>query len=85
MLRTIDLRGTRPSVSELLALVPRAAMDVSAAYDIARGLIDDVRRDGAAALRDQADRFAGGRPPAVRVPADELVAARDALAPEVRR
>ncbi len=85
MLRTIDLRGTRPSVSELLALVPRAAMDVSAAYDIARGLIDDVRRDGSAALLDQADRFDGGRPPAVRVPADELVAARDALAPEVRR
>ena len=85
MLRTIDLRGTRPSVSELLALVPRAAMDVSAAYDIARGLIDDVRRDGSAALLDQADRFDGGRPPAVRVPADELAAARDELAPDVRR
>ena len=85
MLRTIDLRGTRPSVSELLGLVPRAAMDVSAAYDIARGLIDDVRRDGSAALDDQADRFDGGRPPAVRVPADELAAARDALTPEVRR
>ena len=85
MLRTIDLRGTRPTVSELLGLVPRAAMDVSAAYDIARGLIDDVRRDGSAALDDQADRFDGGRPPAVRVPADELAAARDALTPEVRR
>ncbi|MFE6255260.1 histidinol dehydrogenase [Agromyces sp. NPDC057865] len=85
MLRTIDLRGTRPSVSELLGLVPRAAMDVSAAYDIARGLIDDVRRDGSAALDDQADRFDGGRPPSVRVPADELAAARDALSPEVRR
>ncbi|HEU0183204.1 MAG TPA: histidinol dehydrogenase [Agromyces mariniharenae] len=85
MLRTIDLRGTRPSVSELLALVPRAAMDVSAAYDIARGLIDDVRRDGSAALLDQADRFDGGRPPSVRVPADELAAARDELAPDVRR
>ena len=85
MLRTIDLRGTRPSVPELLALVPRAAMDVSAAYDIARGLIDDVRREGSAALGDQADRFDGGRPPSVRVPADELAAARDALTPEVRR
>ncbi|MGW4930367.1 histidinol dehydrogenase [Agromyces sp. NPDC004153] len=84
MLRTIDLRGTRPSVSELLALVPRAAMDVSAAYDIARGLIEDVRRDGSVALLDQADRFDGGRPPTVRVPADELAAARDELAPDVR-
>ena len=33
MLRTIDLRGTRPSASELLALVPRAATDVTAALE----------------------------------------------------
>ncbi|HET6672506.1 MAG TPA: histidinol dehydrogenase [Agromyces sp.] len=84
MLRTIDLRGTRPSSSELLALVPRAATDVSVALDGARTLIDDVRERGEAALLDQAERFDRVRPDGVRVSTDELAAALDALAPEIR-
>jgi histidinol dehydrogenase len=84
MLRTIDLRGTRPSPSELLALVPRAATDVSAALESARTLIDDVRERGEAALLDQAERFDRVRPAAVRVPAGELAAALEALAPDIR-
>ncbi|HET8779280.1 MAG TPA: histidinol dehydrogenase [Agromyces sp.] len=84
MLRTIDLRGTRPSPSELLELVPRAATDVSAALDGARALIDDVRERGEAALLDQAERFDRVRPEGARVSADELAAALDALAPEIR-
>lgn len=84
MLRTIDLRGTRPSASELLALVPRAATDVSAALDAAREIIDDVRTRGEAALLDQAERFDGVRPAAVPVQAAELTAALDGLVPEVR-
>jgi histidinol dehydrogenase len=85
MLRTIDLRGTSPSDSELLALVPRAATDVAAALEPARALIDDVRARGEAALLDQAERFDGVRPGAVRVRAAELAEARDALRPDVRR
>lgn len=85
MLRTIDLRGTRPSDSELLALVPRAETDVAAALEPARALIDDVRARGEAALLDQAERFDGVRPGAVRVRAAELAEARDALRPDVRR
>lgn len=84
MLRTIDLRDSRPSATELLALVPRAATDVAAALDPARELIDDVRARGEAALLDQAERFDRVRPAAVRVGSDELAAARDALTPEVR-
>ena len=84
MLRTIDLRRTRPTANELLALVPRAATDVTAALDAARALIGDVRERGEAALLDQAERFDGVRPAAVRVPAAELEDALDALAPEVR-
>ncbi|MFC9560155.1 histidinol dehydrogenase [Agromyces sp. NPDC056965] len=84
MLRTIDLRGTRPTTTGLLALVPRSATDVSAALDAARSIIDEVREHGETALLDQAERFDGVRPAAVRVPADELAAALDGLAPEIR-
>ncbi len=84
MLRTIDLRGTRPSPTELLALVPRASTDVSAALDGARALIDDVRARGEQALLDQAERFDRVRPTSVRVSDAELAEARDALAPDIR-
>lgn len=84
MLRTIDLRGTRPTTAGLLALVPRAATDVSAALDAARSIIDEVREHGESALLDQAERFDGVRPAGVRVPADELAASLDGLAPEIR-
>ncbi|WP_308796479.1 histidinol dehydrogenase [Agromyces silvae] len=84
MLRTIDLRGTRPTPSELLGLVPRAATDVQAALEPARELIDAVRAHGEQALLDQAERFDRARPATIRVPADELAAALVALDPEVR-
>jgi histidinol dehydrogenase len=85
MLRTIDLRGSRPSATELLALVPRAATDVAAALEPARVLIEDVRERGEAALLDQAERFDRVRPAAVRVSTAELAEAGDALRPDVRR
>ncbi|UOE44880.1 histidinol dehydrogenase [Agromyces larvae] len=84
MLRIIDLRGTRPSESELLAAVPRASTDVSAALHVAQELIDDVRERGSAALVDQSERFDRVRPASVRVPADELAAAAEALDPDLR-
>ena len=84
MLRRLDLRGSRPSASELLALIPRAATDVSAALDAALALIDDVRERGEQALLDQAERFDRVRPPAVRVPSEELGAALEALEPGIR-
>ncbi|WP_173923884.1 histidinol dehydrogenase [Agromyces sp. Marseille-P2726] len=84
MLRTLDLRGSRPSPTDLLGLVPRAAMDVTAALDAARGLIDAVREHGEAALLEQAERFDGVRPATVRVPAEDLQAALDILDPDVR-
>ncbi|MBT2518927.1 histidinol dehydrogenase [Streptomyces sp. ISL-90] len=84
MLRTIDLRGTRPTQRELLALVPRAATDVSAALEVVRALIDDVRERGEAALLDQAERLDRVRPTAVRVPVEELDEALAGLAPDIR-
>ncbi|MEJ3405989.1 histidinol dehydrogenase [Rathayibacter sp. YIM 133350] len=84
MMRTIDLRGHEYSSAELLALVPRAATDVAVASETAAALIDELRRGGAEALLAQADRFDGGRPPALRVPAEEIAAAVDGLDAAVR-
>ena len=85
MIQTIDLRGTKPNRSELLALVPRAVTDVSAATAVAEQLISDVRSGGEQALLDQAERLDGVRPGSIRVPVSELNAALAALDPSVRR
>lgn len=71
------------------ALVERAA---SATPDIrarARAIVESVRDGGDAALRDANARFGGGltepaEAPALRVPADELRAARDRLPVDLR-
>jgi histidinol dehydrogenase len=85
MIQTIDLRGATPNRSELLALVPRAVTDVSAATAIAKELITDVRTRGEVALFDQAERLDGVRPDRIRVAASELSAALAALDPTVRQ
>lgn len=72
MMQRIDLRGGLPGRAELLRLMPRAEGDVGHAVDAARVLVDDVRDRGAEALREQAERFDGGAPEHVRVPAAEI-------------
>jgi histidinol dehydrogenase len=84
MMQRIDLRGGLPPRAELLRLMPRATGDVSSATDAARTLIEDVRAHGAAALREQAERFDGGAPKHLRVPASEIARAVAELAPELR-
>lgn len=83
-MQTIDLRDVTPSRSELARLVPRAALDVSAASAIAAGLIDDVRARGEGALLDQAERLDGVRPEHIRIHADEVSRAVRSLEPRVR-
>ena len=77
MLRTIDLRGRDLDVALLRSTLPRGGTDPGTAQEVVAPLIDDVRARGADALLEQADRFDGGRPPALRVPADEI---REAVA-----
>ncbi|MFJ3383273.1 MULTISPECIES: histidinol dehydrogenase [unclassified Curtobacterium] len=84
MMQRIDLRGGLPARAELLRLMPRAAGDVSHAVDAARVLVEDVRARGAEALQEQAERFDGGAPANVRVPAAEIAAAVAGLTPELR-
>jgi histidinol dehydrogenase len=69
MMQTIDLRGIQPTRAAFERLVPRPVVDVQVAVHVATELIDDVRSRGAAALREQAERFDGGAPESVRVPA----------------
>ncbi len=84
MIHTIDLRNQQPSRVELARLIPRAAVDVAAATEIARMLIDDVRTRGEIALLEQAERLDQVRPDRVRIHADEVSKAVTALLPEVR-
>ena len=52
--------------------------------EIARGIVEGVREGGDGALLDYTERFDGVRPVNVRVPAEEIEEARDALPDELR-
>ena len=84
MLTRTDLRSTRLSARQLAQALPRATLDVTAAQAAVAPLIDDVRRRGAAALRDAAERFDGVRPVHLRVPAAAITQALNDLDPSVR-
>lgn len=84
MIQTLDLRGRRLGRAELMTLIPRAQIDVTAASDTAAQLIADVRANGEEALRSQAERLDRVRPAAVRVDPADIAAAAEALHPAVR-
>ncbi|MCX7521523.1 histidinol dehydrogenase [Microbacterium sp. STN6] len=84
MIQTIDLRGIQPTGERFRALLPRPVVDVSVALKAATELIDDVRANGADALRSQAERFDGVSPEHLRVPAESIERAVAELAPEMR-
>lgn len=84
MLRTLDLRGRELGRTELLTLVPRAAIDTAAAVDQVRPLVDDVRLRGEAALREQAERFDRVTGHALRVPEERVHASLDSCPADVR-
>ena len=84
MIQRLDLRGTRPTPAELLATIPRAVTDVTAASAVAAELIADVRARGEEALYDQAERLDRVRPDALRVPESDIADALAGLPPEVR-
>jgi histidinol dehydrogenase len=87
MLRRLRLADA--SGPERRALTERASTATPEVRARAREIIDAVRRGGDTALREANARFGGGltKPsdaPALRVPAAELKAARDALPTELR-
>lgn len=84
MIRTLDLRGQRPSRAEFLELIPRNSTDVSVALATAQQLIEDVRAQGATALRNQAEQLDKVHDYEIRVPQSHIDDALAALTPELR-
>ena len=82
MIRRIDLRGRRDA--DLARELPRAELDVAAAVEQVRPVVEAVRDRGAEAVREATERFDGVRLTDLRVPADALATALAELDPEVR-
>ena len=82
MLTRIDLRGRRSA--DLAAELPRAALDVAAAVELVRPVVEAVRDRGAPAVREATQRFDGVTLADLRVPAAALRSALEGLAPAVR-
>lgn len=81
MLSRIDLRG---HVGDPVSLLPRAALDVSAALEAVRPTCDAVRERGLAAVIEATARFDGVTQTTTRVSADALAQALAGLDPAVR-
>jgi histidinol dehydrogenase len=84
MIQIIDLRDIQPNRVDLAELIPRSQSDFSVATDVAKGLIDAVRERGEVALLEQAERLDGVRPARIRIHAEEIGRAVNALDPAVR-
>ena len=84
MMRRIDLRGKNLTRQELFEAVPRAELSVADALAAVTPIVNDVKDNGAAALRNIAEKFDGVRPEYLRVPKETLKNALDNLDPQVR-
>jgi histidinol dehydrogenase len=82
MLRRIDLRGRRDA--DLVTALPRAELDVAAAVEQVRSVVEGVRDRGAAAVREATQRFDDVTLTELRVPASALEGALADLDPAVR-
>jgi histidinol dehydrogenase len=81
VLNRTDLRG---SLRDPRGLLPRAQLDVSAAVEQIRPIVEAVHRHGFSAIREATERFDGIVLERLRVPAAAIAAAAEALDPEVR-
>ena len=86
ILRRLDLRSPDPAaLRERDALYRRGAVPDPSVREATRTILADVRRRGAAAVREASSKFGGGRPDGRLLLAREtLLAAADALAPRER-
>jgi histidinol dehydrogenase len=82
VLNRLDLRGT--GTDDLRRRLPRPAAQVEPPVDQVRALLDEVRRDGDAALRRVTERYDGAVVDDLRVSPAALAAAVDAIPSELR-
>jgi histidinol dehydrogenase len=83
-LTVTDLRARSLSAAELAAALPRAELDVAAAAEAVRPVVEDVAARGAEAVLEASERFDGIRPDHLRVPAGALERALAELDPAIR-
>lgn len=85
MIQTINLsERAQISSADLRALIPRAALDTSAAQIQVRPLIAQVRDEGVSALRRHAQQFDGVTGHELRVPEHEIREALSSASTELR-
>jgi histidinol dehydrogenase len=84
VLTRLDLRAGLPDRPALRRLLPRAALDVSAALAAVEPIVSGVRDRGVDAIREATARFDGVVLDEVRVSAAEIAAALAGLDPDVR-
>lgn len=81
VLNVLDLRG----VTDFASRLPRPSVDQDAPVETVRNILSQVELRGDEAVREFALRFDGTDLANLRVPAEELQAALDSLAPELRQ
>ena len=81
MITRLDLRGFS---GDLRAVLPRATVNVDAAAADVAAILADVAARGDEAVAEWTLRLDGVTPPALRVPADEIAAAAQAMDPALR-
>ena len=82
-LRVLDLRE-RDTTDPRTYEIPRGEVDIERALESVAGIVDEVISGGDTAVLDLGERFDGVRPSSLRVPAETISAALEALSPDVR-
>ncbi len=82
LLTSLDLRGV--PADELAAAVPRPPIEAALPTAEVGAILDAVRREGDAAVRDLTRRFDGVELGALRVGREEILDARESIAPGLR-
>ena len=84
MIRRIDLRGRALSKAEINRAIPRAKLDVAAAMDDVKPILDKVRKGNESDLIELCSQFDQIAPKSIKVPKSELKKALDELEPKIK-
>lgn len=74
-----------PQKSQWTKILQRPVLDVSDLYDTVRKILDDIKQEGDSALSKYTLKFDGIKQEHFLVPEEELAAAEDKIAPELKK